>query len=69
PIIRPTIIETTALGAAYAAGLATGFWNGIQDLKANWLEDKRWLPAMPEKDREHLYAKWGKAVEKSFDWA
>jgi glycerol kinase len=69
PIIRPTIIETTALGAAYAAGLASGFWNGIQDLKTNWSEGKRWLPAMPEKDREHLYAKWGKAVEKSFDWA
>ncbi|WP_300458393.1 glycerol kinase GlpK [Desulfobacula sp.] len=68
PIIRPTIIETTALGAAYAAGLATGFWNGIQDLTANWLEGNRWLPTMSEKEREHLYSRWGKAVEKSFDW-
>lgn len=68
PIIRPTIIETTALGAAYAAGLATGFWTGTQDLKANWAEGKRWLPSMAKKDRNNLYAKWKKAIEKSFDW-
>ena len=68
PIIRPTVIETTALGAAYAAGLATGFWNDINDLKANWSEGKRWVPAMSQKKREHLYYRWEKAIERSFDW-
>jgi len=68
PLIRPKVIETTALGAAYAAGLATGFWSSIQDLKTNWSEEKRWLPSMPEKKREELYARWGKAIERSFDW-
>ena len=68
PIIRPTVIETTALGAAYAAGLATGFWNDINDLKANWSEGKRWVPSMSQKKREHLYSRWEKAVERSFDW-
>ncbi len=68
PIIRPTVIETTALGAAYAAGLASGFWNDINDLKANWSEGKRWLPSMSRKKREHMYSKWGKAIERSFDW-
>jgi len=68
PLIRPTIIETTALGAAYAAGLATGFWSSIQDLKANWSEEKRWLPSMSKQNREDLYAKWRKAIERSFNW-
>ncbi|MBL6995714.1 glycerol kinase GlpK [Desulfobacula sp.] len=68
PIIRPTIIETTALGAAYAAGLATGFWNDINDLKANWSEGKRWVPSMSPEDREALYFRWKKAIERSFDW-
>ncbi|MFH2091520.1 MAG: glycerol kinase GlpK [Pseudomonadota bacterium] len=68
PIIRPTIIETTALGAAYAAGLATGFWNGKDELKKNWSEDKRWHPAMESDQRNTLCARWAKAVEKSFDW-
>jgi glycerol kinase len=69
PIIRPKVIETTALGAAYAAGLATGFWNDIQDLKVNWSEEKRWLPSMSEENRERLYSKWKKAIEKSLNWA
>jgi len=68
PIIRPSVIETTALGAAYAAGLATGFWNSTQDLKANWSEGKRWRPSMSKKNRDHLYSKWGKAIKRSFDW-
>jgi glycerol kinase len=68
PIIRPRVIETTALGAAYAAGLATGFWNDLQDLKVNWSEEQRWLPSMSEKNRENLYSKWGKAIEKSLNW-
>jgi len=67
-IIRPTVIETTALGAAYAAGLATGFWNDINDLKANWSEGKRWVPSMSQEKREALYSKWKKAIERSFDW-
>ena len=68
PVIRPTVAETTALGAAYAAGLAVGFWNRIDDLRANWGKDKEWTPTMPAKKREMLYKGWKKAVTKSFDW-
>ncbi len=68
PIIRPQIIETTALGAAYGAGLATGFWSNTDELRKNWAEDKRWLPAMTSEKREELYSKWGKAIERSFNW-
>ncbi len=68
PIIRPRVIETTALGAAYAAGLATGFWSGIEDLKRNWSEEKRWTPAMSDDQRQQLCTRWGKAVQRSFDW-
>ena len=68
PIIRPTVIETTALGAAYAAGLANGFWNDINDLKANWSEGKTWVPSMSPEKREALYFRWKKAIERSFDW-
>ena len=67
-IIRPTIIETTALGAAYAAGLASGFWKDMNELKANWSEKKRWVPSMPPEKREALYAGWKKAIERSFNW-
>jgi glycerol kinase len=69
PVIRPKVPETTALGAAYAAGLATGFWANIDDLRKNWIEDKRWEPKMAEDQREELYRYWKKAVTKSFDWS
>jgi glycerol kinase len=68
PVIRPKVAETTALGAAYAAGLATGFWGEIEDLRENWLEDKRWEPQMDQKEVEKEYRFWKKAVTKSFDW-
>jgi glycerol kinase len=68
PVIRPKIAETTALGSAYAAGLAVGFWKEIEDLRENWLEDKRWDPAMDESEREKEYGFWKKAVTRTFDW-
>ncbi|MCC6461052.1 MAG: glycerol kinase GlpK [Saprospiraceae bacterium] len=67
-VIRPKMIETTALGAAYAAGLAVGFWTGQEDIKRNWGMDKKWEPAMPAAERERHYLYWQKAVERSFDW-
>ncbi len=69
PVIRPKVAETTALGAAYAAGLATGFWKEIEDLRENWVEDKRWEPKMDDADREKAFHFWKKAVERTFDWA
>ena len=68
PVIRPTMIETTALGAAYAAGLAVGFWEGIEDLKANWGKDKEWTPKMDEEERTKYSSGWKKAVEKARNW-
>jgi len=68
PVIRPTIIETTVLGAAYAAGLAVGFWKEEKELKANWSKDKEWQAKMPEKERDKLYKGWKRAVERTFDW-
>ena len=68
PVIRPKVTETTALGAAYAAGLAVGFWKDFEDLKQNWQEDKRWEPQMDEAERERQYRLWKKAVTKTFDW-
>ena len=67
-VIRPAVAETTALGAAYAGGLATGLWKEQEDLRENWVEDKRWSPSMDEKKRDRLYRDWKKAVTKSFDW-
>jgi glycerol kinase len=69
PVVRPKVIETTALGAAYAAGLATGFWSGTDELVRNWAIDKRWTPAMDSSRRERLNAVWNKAVARSLDWA
>ncbi len=68
PVIRPTISETTALGAAYAAGLAVDFWPGIEVLKEYWQEGQTWRPAMDETERARLYQGWKKAVSRSFDW-
>ncbi len=68
PVVRPKISETTALGAAYVAGLAVGYWSGAQELRRNWAEDKRWVSGMEEKERSELYASWQKAVTRSFDW-
>jgi glycerol kinase len=68
PVIRPQVAETTALGAAYAAGLATGFWNSEEDLRQNWIEDKRWEPKMDPGKREEYYKYWKKAVTRTFDW-
>ena len=68
PVVRPVVAETTALGAAYAAGIAVGFWNGEQDVIDNWAEDKRWNPTMGEDERARLYRNWKKAVTKTFDW-
>jgi glycerol kinase len=69
PVIRPQVPETTSLGAAYAAGLATGFWAEVEDLRENWIEDKRWEPQMDAADREQAFHFWKKAVERTFDWA
>ncbi|MDS2171793.1 glycerol kinase GlpK [Nesterenkonia sp. CL21] len=67
-VVRPQVIETTALGAAYAAGLAVGFWKGTEEVTANWAEDKRWSPTMDAAERERSLRLWKKAVERSFDW-
>jgi glycerol kinase len=68
PVIRPQVAETTALGAAYAAGLATDFWNNEEDLRENWREDKRWEPKMDAAQRDEYYKYWKKAVTRTFDW-
>ena len=68
PVVRPMVKETTALGAAYAAGLAVGYFRDTDELVANWAVDKRWEPAMEEETRERLYRFWKKAVTRSFDW-
>jgi glycerol kinase len=68
PVIRPKVAETTALGAAYAAGLAVGFWREIEDLRANWGMDKEWEPHMDPATRDREYALWKKAVTRTFDW-
>ena len=68
PVVRPTVAETTALGAAYAAGLAVGFWRDTDELRALWGQDKVWTPSMAGTERERLYAGWKKAVTRTFDW-
>ena len=68
PVIRPTVAETTSLGAAYAAGLAVGFWSEVEDLRANWGKDKEWQPQMDAAEREKGYHLWKKAVTRTFDW-
>ena len=68
PVIRPKVAETTALGAAYAAGLAVGFWKDYTELRHNWGRDKEWQPSMPAEKRERLYSGWKKAVTRTFNW-
>jgi glycerol kinase len=68
PVIRPKVTETTALGAAYAAGLAVGFWKDYTELRQNWGRDKEWQPSMPAEKRDRLYSDWKKAVTRTFDW-
>ncbi|KWR72523.1 glycerol kinase [Arthrobacter sp. W1] len=68
PVVRPQVTETTALGAAYAAGLAVGFWKDLGELEQNWAEDKRWEPTMDEASRERSLRLWKKAVTRTFDW-
>ena len=68
PVVRPLMKETTALGAAYAAGLAVGFYRNLDDLRANWAIDHTWHPNLDEHSREEMYRLWKKAVARSFDW-
>ncbi|MFE3023272.1 glycerol kinase GlpK [Nocardia tengchongensis] len=68
PVSRPVVAETTALGAAYAAGLAVGFWSSTDELVANWHEDKNWQPTMTDQQRQRGYARWRKAVSRTLDW-
>jgi glycerol kinase len=68
PVIRPTVAETTSLGAAYAAGLAVGFWSEVEDLRANWGKDKQWEPQMDSAEVDKEYGFWKKAVTRTFDW-
>jgi glycerol kinase len=67
-VVRPRVAETTSLGAAYAAGLATGFWRELEDLRRNWGKDREWTPKMEPGEREQLYAGWNKAVERTYNW-
>ena len=69
PVVRPVVSETTALGAAYAAGLAVGYWGTEQDIRDNWMQDKSWEPSMAAEDRDQRFAEWNKAVERSYDLA
>jgi glycerol kinase len=68
PVVRPEVVETTALGAAYAAGLATGVWHDLGELRAYWREGERWLPRMDGEERDRRIRMWRKAVRRSFDW-
>ena len=68
PIIRPCVSETTALGAAYAAGLAVGFWKDTQELRTLWQKDREWQPKMEEAERQQLFSDWKKAVTRTFGW-
>ena len=68
PVIRPRVSETTSLGAAYAAGLAVGYWKNLDELRANWGKAKEWTPAMEETQRAKLYSGWKKAVERTLNW-
>jgi glycerol kinase len=68
PVVRPTVAETTALGAAYAAGLAVGYWPDLDTLRDKWQADAQWQPSMAAADRDRAYAQWHKAVDRSLGW-
>jgi glycerol kinase len=68
PVSRPVVAETTALGAAYAAGLAVGFWKDTDEMRQNWNESKRWEPQWSAEQRDTAYARWQKAVQRTLDW-
>jgi glycerol kinase len=68
PVVRPRVTETTALGAAYAAGLAVGFWAEVDELRDNWIVDRTWSPQIDAAQREQLHTTWLRAVERSFGW-
>ncbi|HLJ99579.1 MAG TPA: FGGY-family carbohydrate kinase, partial [Streptosporangiaceae bacterium] len=68
PVVRPMVAETTSLGAAYAAGLATGFWPSLEQLRANWHKDAEWRPAVTDAVRDREYRNWRKAVERTLNW-
>jgi glycerol kinase len=68
PVVRPVVAETTALGAAYAAGLAIGFWSSPDEIRANWTADRTWQPTMDATVRDARYSEWKKAVTRTFDW-
>jgi glycerol kinase len=67
-VVRPAVQETTALGAAYAAGLAVGFFSDLDELRSKWAVDRTWKPRVEEAERENLYRQWKKAVTRSFEW-
>jgi glycerol kinase len=69
PVVRPKVLETTALGAAYLAGLAVGYWQNESDIGANWQVDRRFEPAMSRDQAAALMAQWDKAVERAKHWA
>jgi glycerol kinase len=69
PVVRPVVVETTALGAAYAAGLAVGFWPDLEALRTNWRADRQWEPRWNDDQRDAAYRGWQKAVARSLDWA
>jgi glycerol kinase len=68
PVVRPTVSETTALGASYAAGLAVGFWETLDELRKNWQVDRTWEPAWSDEQRAEGRAKWKKAIDRTREW-
>jgi glycerol kinase len=68
PVSKPVVAETTALGAAYAAGLASGFWPDVEALRQNWNEDRMWHPVWSDEQRDSGYAGWKKSVERTLNW-
>ena len=68
PVVRPIVAETVSLGAAYAAGLAVGFWPNVESLRANWHKAAEWLPKLDPEDRERRFRKWKKAVARTLEW-